>query len=172
MFVKISTSLYYMKQLSIQTIVQIANYEELNAMQKQLIDKAKEITKNSYSPYSQFKVGVSILLSNDEIIVGTNQENAAYPSSLCAERTAMYYANSTYPNSAPLCIAIAAYYEGKFKHEPIAPCGACRQVLLESEIRYNQAIEVLLYGEKHIYIVKSIRDLLPINFAPDSLIAT
>ena len=138
-------------------------------MQKKLVDKAKETTKKAYCPYSKFSVGVAIMLANDEIIVGTNQENAAYPSGICAERTAMFYANSQFPHIAPTSMAIAAFHNGDFKEEAISPCGSCRQVLLETEIRFNKDIEIILYGKKEILIIKSIKDLLPLSFVAKSL---
>ena len=109
------------------------------------------------------------MLANDEIIVGTNQENAAYPSGICAERTAMFYANSQFPHIAPTSMAIAAFHNGDFKEEAISPCGSCRQVLLETEIRFNKDIEIILYGKKEILIIKSIKDLLPLSFVAKSL---
>ena len=161
-----------MKKIDNITSIEILSYEELSEMQRTLIDKAKVATELSYSPYSKFRVGVAILLENGEIICGTNQENAAYPSGICAERTAMFYANSSYPTIAPVCMAIAAFHNGKFKVQAISPCGACRQVLLESEVRYDKKIQLLLYGAEEIISVKSVCDLLPLNFVPNSLLSS
>ena len=108
-------------------------------------------------------------MNNGEIITGNNQENAAYPSGLCAERVTMFYANSKYPNIAPKALAIASYSNEKFLEDPITPCGACRQSLLETENRYQQDIKVYLYGTKHIYIIDSIKALLPLSFDNSSL---
>ena len=158
-----------MRNLEIITKIEVYQYNELSGVQKKLVDKAKDTTKNSYCPYSKFSVGVAVMLANDEIIVGTNQENAAYPSGICAERTAMFYANSQFPHIAPTSMAIAAFHNGDFKEEAISPCGSCRQVLLETEIRFNKDIEIILYGKKEILIIKSIKDLLPLSFVAKSL---
>lgn len=140
------------------------SFSELNPTQQKLVEEAKSATSRSYSPYSHFSVGAAVLLDNDAIVSGSNQENIAYPSGLCAERTAMFSANSQYPDSAPVAIAIAAFNNGAFTEQPITPCGACRQVLIESEQRFHRPIEVLLYGEKQILLVKNISSLLPLSF--------
>ena len=141
-----------MKDLNIQTIIKVCQYDELSDQDKQLIDKAKEMTQHSYAPYSKFKVGAAALLANGAIVTGSNQENAAYPSGLCAERTTLFYANSQYPD------------QQDFIDNPIPPCGACRQVILETETRYKHPVRILLYGKKEIYLIKGIRDLLPLSF--------
>lgn len=153
-----------MKDLNIQTIIKVCQYDELSDQDKQLIDKAKEMTQHSYAPYSKFKVGAAALLANGTIVTGSNQENAAYPSGLCAERTTLFYANSQYPDQAVLTLAIAARTEQDFIDNPIPPCGACRQVILETETRYKHPVRILLYGKKEIYLIKGIRDLLPLSF--------
>ena len=156
-----------MKNLEISTKITICTYEELNKTEKILVDSAKEVLKNAYSPYSNFQVGAAILLKNNEIVSGSNQENVAYPSGLCAERTALFYANSKYPNQAVDTIAIAAFTNGTYLDQPITPCGACRQVILEAQNRYKHPIRIILYGEKEIYIINKVTDLLPLSF--DSL---
>ena len=158
-----------MEERKIVTNVLVYNYEELSDVYKMLVDEAKKATQNSYAPYSKFNVGAAILLENGEVVSGTNQENAAYPSGLCAERVTMFYANSKYPDVAPKALAIATYADGDFLEEPITPCGACRQVLLESEIRYDVDIDVLLYGRKGVYVVKSVKALLPLAFDKSAL---
>lgn len=140
------------------------SFSELNPTQQKLVEEAKSATSRSYSPYSHFSVGAAVLLDNDAIVSGSNQENIAYPSGLCAERTAIFSANSQYPDSAPVAIAIAAFNNGAFTEQPITPCGACRQVLIESEQRFHHQIEVILYGEKQILLVKNISSLLPLSF--------
>lgn len=142
----------------------VCNYSELNKTEKNVIDAAKKAAKKAYSPYSHFRVGAAVLLTNKEVISGNNQENAAYPSGLCAERTALFYANSKFPDEAVDIIAIAAFCNGGYTNEPITPCGACRQVILEAQNRYNHPIRLLLYGEKKIYQVEQITDLLPLGF--------
>jgi homotetrameric cytidine deaminase len=112
---------------------------------------------------------VTRVAENGEMVSGTNQENAAYPSGLCAERVTMFYANSKYPNVAPKALAIATFAGGDFLDEPITPCGACRQVLLESEMRYGVDIDVLLFGRKGVYVVKSVKALLPLAFDKSAL---
>lgn len=158
-----------MKKLEIVAKISVCNYDELNESEKNLIDSAKKTTQNSYAPYSQFQVGSAVLLGNGEIVTGSNQENAAYPSGLCAERTAIFYANSKYPDQRVMAIAVAASSKGEFTKSAISPCGSCRQVLYETELRYKQPIRLLLYGSKEIVIVNNVRDLLPLSFSDSSL---
>jgi cytidine deaminase len=153
-----------MQQINITTKIVICNYNELNLEEKVLVDRAKEATSRAYAPYSKFQVGAAALLANNEIVTGNNQENVAFPSGLCAERTTLFYANSQYPEQAVKSLAIAAYTDGDFLDKPISPCGACRQVILETEMRYNHPIRILLYGKKEIYIIEGINDLLPLAF--------
>lgn len=153
-----------MIERKIVTSVLVYTYEELSEEYKHLVDEAKSVTQNSYAPYSKFNVGAAVLLENGEIVCGTNQENAAYPSGLCAERVTMFYANSKYPNVAPKAIAIATFSDGDFLEEPITPCGACRQVLLETEVRYGRDIDVLLFGRNGIYVLPNVKGLLPLSF--------
>lgn len=153
-----------MENRNITTKIIVCSYDELNEEEKKLIDAAKEATNRSYSPYSRFQVGAAALLSGGTVITGSNQENAAYPSGICAERTTLFYANSQYPNLPVEALAIAAQTSGDFIDHPTAPCGACRQVILETEERYNQPMRIYLYGKKEIYIVESIRSLLPLCF--------
>lgn len=147
--------------------VEMRSYDELSESDRMLIDAAKEATSRSYAPYSHFFVGASALLSNGKIITGINQENAAFPSGLCAERTAIFYANSEYPNAAVKSMAVACRDQQDFIERPSAPCGACRQVLLETEKRYGKPMRVLLFSKKGIYIFKSVTDLLPFSFTND-----
>ena len=156
-----------MKYLKITAKIRICHYEELLSEEKILVDKAKEATFRAYAPYSKFKVGAAALLTNGEIITGNNQENVAFPSGLCAERTVLFYAHSQYPDEAVKALAVAAYTDGDFLDRPISPCGACRQVMLETEMRFNQPVKIILYGKKKILIAESIKDLLPLAF--DSL---
>ena len=138
--------------------------EEMNPQDRQLVEAAIEAQKGSYAPYSRFNVGAALRLEDGTIVKGANQENAAYPSGLCAERTTLFYANSQYPDQPVVTLAIAARTEKDFIDQPIPPCGACRQVILETEKRYKQPIRILLYGKECIYEVKSIGDLLPLSF--------
>lgn len=143
--------------------------EELPEIEKILVKTAKSASEKAYAPYSNFLVGAALLLENGEIIAGNNQENAAYPSGTCAERTAVFYANATYPDVAVTTIAIAAQNANGFLKDPIAPCGSCRQVLLETENRYGKNLRVLLYGEKEIAILETVKDLLPLCFGVEAL---
>lgn len=143
----------------------LCSYEELCEQDRKLIDAAKHATERSYTPYSRFQVGAAVRLADDVIVTGTNQENAAYPSGLCAERTALFYAGSTHPDKAVVALAIAAYTEGQFTADPIVPCGACRQVMLEVEQRHQCPIRLLLYGAEAICVVEDgVGALLPLAF--------
>lgn len=154
-----------MKTLTHTCHYKLCAYEELSEQDCQLIDMAKQATLQSYAPYSQFHVGAAALLDDDTIVTGTNQENVAYPSGLCAERTALFYAGSAYPDKAVVALAIAAYTKGEFTSTPIAPCGACRQVMLEVEQRHRCPIRILLYGTEGIYLIEGgVSELLPLTF--------
>ncbi len=162
---------YSMKDLNIQIAIKIYEYEELNAADRELLDAARQATYRSYAPYSHFSVGAAARLANNIIVTGTNQENAAYPSGLCAERTTLFYANSQYPDQAVETLAIAARNErGEFLEEPIPPCGACRQVMLETEKRFKRPMRILLSGEKGIYELRSVGALLPLSFDASSML--
>jgi len=154
-----------MKYLKITAKIQICKYNELLSEEKNLINCAKDACALAYAPYSQFHVGAAVLLANGETITGSNQENVAFPSGLCAERTALFYANSRYPDQAVMSLAIAAFTQGDFLEHPISPCGACRQVILEVEKRFNNPVKIYLYGKSEIYIIEGINDLLPLAFA-------
>jgi cytidine deaminase len=153
-----------MKNLKITTVIKTYLFEELSQADRELITAAKEATKNSYAPYSGFSVGAAALLKNGVIVTGSNQENAAYPSGLCAERTTLFYANSQYPDQPVDTLAIAARTENGFIDSPIPPCGACRQVMLETEARFRHPLRILLYGEKEVYEIDRVGDLLPLSF--------
>ena len=153
-----------MENIKIFAKIQVYNYNELNLVEKNLIDTAKEAVKRAYAPYSRFQVGAAVLLANQEIISGSNQENVAFPSGLCAERTTLFYANSRFPDTAVEAIAVAAYTQGDFTADPVSPCGACRQVILETQNRYQHPVRILLYGKKAVYVIEQIADLLPLAF--------
>ncbi len=153
-----------MREFNIVAKIRISSYKELSAEEKHLIDYAKRSTQNAYAPYSGFKVGAAVLLENGKIITGNNQENIAYPSGLCAERVAVFYANATYPDVRIKTIAVAAYFEGDYV-EKLSPCGSCLQVLQEVENRYQSPVQVLLYRKHEVYIVDSVKDLMPLNFS-------
>lgn len=158
-----------MENKSITTKIIVCSYEELNDEEKKLVDAAKEASNRSYAPYSRFQVGAAVRLAGGLLVSGSNQENAAYPSGICAERTTLFYANSQYPDRAVEALAIAAQTGGKFIEHPTAPCGACRQVILETEERYRHPIRIYLYGTDEVYIVDSIVGLLPLCFGKSDL---
>lgn len=154
-----------MKTITLNIPITVKATDELSSEEAKLLAEAQQATYRSYAPYSHFSVGAAVQLEDGTIVAGNNQENAAYPSGLCAERTTVFYAHSRYPDLAIRRICIAARgTDGQFTPRPIAPCGACRQVLIESEQRAHQPIEVLLYGSEGIYCLRSIQDLLPVSF--------
>ncbi len=139
--------------------------QELPTDIQNLMHEAVAIRKTAYAPYSHFKVGTAILLDNGEIILGSNQENAAYPSGLCAERVAVFYAGAKYPEAKILKMAISAASDNTTTSAPIPPCGACRQSLAEYEIKQNTPIEIYFKGEiGSIYKSDSLKNLLPLLF--------
>ncbi len=144
--------------------------EELTPEDNLLLIKAIDAARNAYAPYSGFHVGAAILLEDGKIITGNNQENAAYPSGLCAERVALFAASSQNPDAIMKTIAITAYSNEFEVNTPISPCGACRQVMSEYEIKQKQAIRVILMGAKSkIHIIENISGLLPFMFHADEL---
>lgn len=155
-----------MKEKQITTTVQVyENMEELPPEVKLIMKKAQEIRDQAYAPYSKFKVGAAIQLEDDVIVTGSNQENAAYPSGLCAERTAIFYAGSQYPNKKIKTMAICVKSSSNVVTQPIAPCGACRQAMAEYEIKQEQPIEIYFMGEEgKIIKAKALLDLLPLAF--------
>ena len=159
-----------MKEFNLTTKMRAYKWDELTEEQQKVVAIAKEQTERSYCPYSGFHVGAGALLANGEIIRGCNQENAAYPSGLCAERSALFAAGAQYPDEPVTKLAIACYTDWHFTKEPGSPCGACRQVMLETEHRYpGQKMEVLLYGEDATYVFESAADLLPLIFVSENL---
>ena len=154
-----------MKQIDINIKIGVCQLEELSANEQALIKTAIEATKNSYSPYSHFSVGAALLLENGEMVMGANQENAAYPSGLCAERTALFYAKANYPQEKILKIAICGDDAKTPQGEITTPCGNCRQALLEYECTQDSPIVVLCASTRgNILEIGSIKDLLPFCF--------
>lgn len=153
-----------MKKIDINIQMELVQAGELNDSDRELVEKAKQATHNSYANYSHFYVGAALRLSNGQIVVGANQENAAFPSGLCAERSAIFAAQSQMPDQAIVTLAIAARNANGYTNKPISPCGACRQVILEMEDRYKRNVRILLYGETGICVVRSVKDLLPLTF--------
>lgn len=153
-----------MKQLKLEIDYDLCSFEDLNEEEQMLVKRACDATHNSYARYSHFCVGAAVLLNDGTVVIGANQENAAFPSGLCAERSAMFAAQSNYPDQPIRMLAIAARDGGGFREKPISPCGSCRQVVIEMEDRYSQPIEILLYGKSGVYRMHSIKDLLPFSF--------
>ena len=155
-----------MQEVELKSVIKACQLNELTAEEQHLVQLAIKATSRSYAPYSHFHVGAAVLLANSVELSGSNQENAAYPSGLCAERTTLFYAGSQYPDEPVRMLAIAARgTDGELTYEPTGPCGACRQVILESETRAGGPIRILLYGRKCIYVINGIRDLLPLCFS-------
>jgi cytidine deaminase len=159
-----------MKEIILKTKVTACQIQELAPALRSLVEKAKAMTQNAYCPYSHYHVGAAALLADGQIIAGSNQENAAYPSGLCAERTTLFAANANHPNTPVMALAIACFTQGHFTKDAAAPCGACRQVMLETEHRFQQPMKVILYGEDMCYIFDSASDLLPVNFVAENLL--
>lgn len=155
-----------MKEVKIESTFKV--YEDLNELPddiQQLMESAIETREKAYAPYSKFKVGAAILLDNNEVVVGSNQENASYPSGLCAERTAIYYAGAKYPKAKILKMAITASSQNQVTDSPIPPCGACRQSISEYEIKQEQPIEIYFMGVKgKVVKSNSLANLLPLGF--------
>lgn len=143
--------------------------DELSAEDRELVEAAKKATGNSYAKYSHFCVGAAVRLANGSIILGANQENAAFPSGLCAERSALFGAGAQYPDQKVLALAIAAKNADGFTAEPVSPCGACRQVMKGTEERFNNSMRILLYGTRGIYVIDGASNLLPLSFISSSL---
>ena len=138
---------------------------ELSDVDKNLMQAAIKASRNAYAPYSGFSVGAALLMEDDSIIIGNNQENAAYPSGMCAERVAIWKAGSSYPNKKVKKIAITAVSSNKQLDKPVGPCGACRQTLLEYEVNQKEDMEILFMGEiGNVVKANSIASLLPFSF--------
>lgn len=138
--------------------------DELNQEDLLLAKAAIDATSRSYAPYSNFNVGAALMYEDGELIQGSNQENAAYPSGLCAERTALFYASSRRPDTPIIALAIAAAQNGKLCDIPATPCGACRQVMAQYQTKGGRPMSVLLVGEEKIWKFASVDDLLPLTF--------
>jgi cytidine deaminase len=155
-----------MKEIIITSKITVfETIQELPFVEQNLMLKAIEVRKNAYAPYSKFRVGAAILLDNGEVVVGSNQENAAYPSGLCAERVAIFYAGAIYPEATILKMAITAASDNNKTATPVPPCGACRQSIAEYEIRQDTPIEIYYMGETgSIHQSESLKNLLPFMF--------
>lgn len=153
-----------MKDLILTTKIAVYSYSELTAEYKKIVDAAKEATKRSYSPYSKFCVGAALQLDNGEILTGANQENAAFTAGTCAERSVIFYAGANYQGVPFRRLAVAAFTKGDFVKNPVSPCGHCRQAILEYETISGAPIEMVLCGRDEVYVLHSIKDLMPLSF--------
>ena len=158
-----------MKEIELLIRIKQYAFEELSADDRELVDAARRATHNAYARYSHFYVGAALRLQNGDIVIGANQENAAFPSGLCAERSAIFAAQSQQPQQAITALAISARNDRGFLQRPITPCGACRQVVLEMEDRYQRPVRLLLDGTSSVYEIKSIKDLLPLSFVDENM---
>jgi cytidine deaminase len=159
-----------MKTSEIRILVhEYQNINELTENEQNLLGEARKITKSAYAPYSGFHVGAAVLLNNGKIITGNNQENSAYPSGLCAERVALFYANANFPDSEVVAIAVSAAKNGVLVDEPVKPCGSCRQALAEAEVRFEKPIRIILDGSSSIMVLDGMESLLPLSFSKKDL---
>ena len=141
-----------------------SSLDELNKEDRELADAAIDAMKGSYAPYSHFNVGAAVRLSNGTIVQGANQENAAFPSGLCAERTAMFHAGATYPDKAMVSLAIAGGVMGRLAKAPATPCGACRQVMAQYQLKGGHPMSVIMIGDGTIWKFDRVDDILPLIF--------
>ena len=159
-----------MKQINIHSTITILTEQELTAIELDLKNQAFEARSKAYAPYSKFTVGAALLLDNGVVVKGSNQENAAYPSGLCAERVAIYYAGANYPDAKILKMFITASPQNRDLELPIPPCGSCRQAIAEYEFKQDISIEIFFMGAKgDIYKSDSLKNLLPFVFDKNHL---
>ena len=158
-----------MKEKKIELNFISAHFSELDTQEQELINNAKSVFQTAYAPYSGFIVGASVLLENGKIINGSNQENVAYPSGLCAERVAMFYVGAKFPNIKIKTIAVSVLSKSFEVKDVISPCGACRQVMAEYEDKQGEPIKVILHSPTdQVLIANKVEDLLPFMFkSPD-----
>jgi cytidine deaminase len=160
-----------MKEIKRESVLQeYAAIDELLELDRQLLEEAKLAIPTSYAPYSKFHVGCALRLQNGIIIKGSNQENIAYPSGLCAERVAVFYAGATYPNIPIEAIAVTVKADDYEVSEPIMSCGACLQSMSEYELKFNHPIRIILQGDTgSIYVANGLRTFMPYMFWVDEL---
>jgi cytidine deaminase len=147
--------------------IAFAEYGSLNQLAPQdkiVAEAAVEAMKSAYAPYSNFHVGAAVMFEDGEIIKGSNQENAAYPSGICAERTAMFYANASRPDGIMTAIAVAGVLNGELASDPATPCGACRQVMAQYQLKGGKPMAVILVGGSKIWKFEKVDDILPLIF--------
>ena len=158
-----------MKKNTLEIVYDELTFDELPADQRELVDRAMAATDNSNAKYSGFHVGAAIRLADGRVMIGANQENAAFSLCICAERSAIFAAQANYPDQSINAIAIAARNADGFVSSPVTPCGSCRQVMVEMEDRYKNNMTVLLCGKDKVFRLKSAKDLLPLGFVDDNM---
>lgn len=158
-----------MKTINLNIAIKHCQLDELSVADRELIEQAMKATDNAYAEYSHFYVGAALRLANGRIVIGANQENAAFPSGLCAERTAVFSAQANFPDQSIEALALVARNDNGLIDNPGTPCGACRQVLLGVEERYGLPMRILMYGKSGVYSVGSAKDLLPLSFVDSSM---
>lgn len=146
------------------TFTEYSSIEEMQAQDRELATEAIAAMNNAYAPYSHFHVGAAVRMSNSQIVRGSNQENAAFPSGLCAERTAMFAASARYPDKDMLSIAIAGGVHGRLARKPTTPCGACRQVMAQYQTKAGKPMTVIMVGSEKIWKFDRVDDILPFIF--------
>lgn len=161
----------YMEQIKLMLEFEVyQSTDELTSEDRELLNFANQIAENAYAPYSQYKVGAAVRLASGKIVTGNNQENVAYPSGLCAERVALFYASANYPDDHIVAIAITAKAMKFMVKDPVMPCGSCRQVMMEAENQNNRKIRVIMQGEQgKILASQSVENLLPFSFQANEL---
>ncbi len=150
-------------------VYEYATILDLPRADQKLVLAAREAVQRAYAPYSKFYVGAALLLNNGEIVTGNNQENAAFPTGLCAERVALFSAHSRFPQTGIKTLAVTASNSNGLVEGPVKPCGSCRQAMVETEARFKQPIRIILDGKKKIQVFEGVDNLLPFAFKPESL---
>lgn len=158
-----------MEKLHIGLDVCVCAAEELGDSQRKLVELSRAACSGSYSPYSGFAVGAAVELDNGETFCANNQENAAYPSGLCAERNVLFYAKASCPDASVIRMVLSARKDGEATPKPVSPCGACRQVMLEVANRQLVPMEIILAGKEETYVISDAKELLPLRFDADDL---
>ena len=148
---------------------EIEDFSLLSTMDRELMKQAKSAANIAYAPYSEFNVGAALILENNHIVVGNNQENSSFPCGICAERVALFYKGANYPELLIKKIAITASSKNFKLDNPVGPCGLCRQVLIEYEDKQSSDIEVILFNSKRLFKLANAKDLLPLSFKENKL---
>lgn len=156
------------KQITL-TALEYDSLSDFTDLEKQTIKACKKAAQTAWAPYSGFHVGAAALLDNGKIVSGSNQENAAFPSGLCAERVAIFAAHAQYPDQKIVCLAVCAQKDDVFIELPVSPCGSCRQVITESNSRSGSPMKIILFGSKNIMSIENSNELLPLGFNSSSL---